>query len=217
MYILNLYYKQQFRNYEKKFWLPVDYRVDGDIKIGIFGLQFPRIKYKRITALSDYSTNIPLPDSLYQKDKPLIEDSLSIARDSLFATHTVQIPLTHTETAAYETLDSTMTLRKAFKPTGFLADMIEMTTEDEENREGDPGLLSWFSPQLWYNRVDELHLGLTVQPDFSKAVTFCGMCCRICGAGRWLAHTECQHLPPGLEKPGRVLAATYLAGTRLAA
>ncbi len=166
---LNLYYKQQFSNYARKFWLPVDFRVDGDIKIGILGLQFPRIKYKRITALSDYQVNIPLPDSLYQKEKVLIVDSLSLARDTLFTANKVSVPLTHVEEAAYESLDSTMTLRKAFKPTGFLADIIEVTAGDDEDKEDSgAGILSWLSPQLWYNRVDACHIGLTIKPNLIK-------------------------------------------------
>ncbi len=165
---LNLYYKQQFSNYARKFWLPVDYRVSGDIKIGILGLQFPRIKYKRITALSDYQVNIPLPDSLYEKEKILSVDSLSLSQDTLFTARKIQVPLTHAEETAYESLDSTMTLEKAFKPTGFLANVIEATAGDEEaNANEGTGILSWLSPQLWYNRVDALHIGLTLKPDLS--------------------------------------------------
>jgi len=74
---LNLHYRQQFNNYMSDFWLPVDYRVDGDIKIGMTGLQFPKIIYKRITALTDYTINVPLPDSLYGQEKILSLDSLS--------------------------------------------------------------------------------------------------------------------------------------------
>ena len=168
---LNLYYKQQFSNYAHKFWLPVDYRVDGDIKIGIMGLQFPRIIYKRITALSDYKVNIPLPDSLYQNEKILSVDSLSLVQDTLFASNKVQIPLTYEEESAYESLDSTMTLQKAFKPTGFLANLIETTAgDDEANAKGGGGILSWLSPQFWYNRVDALHLGLTVDPEIAENI-----------------------------------------------
>ena len=39
----NLYYKQQFSNFGKEFWLPVDVRINGDLLIGFTGLQFPRI------------------------------------------------------------------------------------------------------------------------------------------------------------------------------
>jgi hypothetical protein len=128
---LNLHYRQQFNNYASNFWLPVDYRVEGDIKIGMTGLQFPKIKYKRITALSDYYINVPLPDSLYAEEKILSVDSLSIENDTLFTTTNISVPLTTEEQTAYESLDSTMTLKKAFKPSGFLANLIEVTTGDD--------------------------------------------------------------------------------------
>ncbi len=170
---LNLHYRQQFYNYASDFWLPVDYRVEGDIKIGMTGLQFPKIIYKRITALTDYNINIPLPDSLYEEDKILSVDSLSLENDTLFTTTKISVPLTTEEENAYESLDSTMTLRKAFKPTGFLADFIEVTSGDEDDQEeGGKDILSYLSPQLWYNRVDGLHTGLTIKLDLTDDILF---------------------------------------------
>jgi hypothetical protein len=188
---LNLYYKQQFSNYDQKFWLPVDYRVQGNIKIGIIGLQFPTIKYKRFTALSDYQVNIELPDTLFEDEKSLVVDSTSVARDTLFSMNRVQIPLTHAEKAAYETLDSTMTLEKAFKPTGFLAKAIEMSSdENNQDGEGEIGLFSWLSPQLWYNRVDELHIGLTLMPKISDKLDVKVGSGYNTGSGKWSFLTE---------------------------
>jgi len=170
---LNLHYRQQFNNYASDFWFPVDYRVEGDIKIGMTGLQFPKIIYKRITVLTDYSINIALPDSLYEEKKLLSVDSLSLENDTLFTTTTISIPLTSQEDSAYNSLDSTMTLRKAFKPTGFLANLIEVTSGDESDREKKgKNIFSYLSPQLWYNRVDGLHAGLTVNLDITNNIQF---------------------------------------------
>jgi hypothetical protein len=170
---LNLHYRQQFNNYASDFWLPADYRVEGDIKIGMTGLQFPKIIYKRITALTDYAINVALPDSLYEKDKLLSVDSLSLENDTLFTTSAISVPLTAKEDSAYNSLDSTMTLRKAFKPTGFLANLVEIYTGDgSEREEKGKDILSYLSPQLWYNRVDGLHAGLTVNLDLTKNIQF---------------------------------------------
>ena len=168
---LNLHYKQQFNNYASDFWLPVDYRVEGNIKAGMTGLQFPRIIYKRITALTDYAINGPLPDSLYQEEIILSVDSLSLQNDTLFATTRISIPLTVQEDSAYQTLDSTMTLEKAFKPSGFLANLIEMSS-DNDNEDGGNDIFSYLSPQLWYNRVDGLHAGLTLRFDITDDIEF---------------------------------------------
>jgi hypothetical protein len=170
---LNLHYKQQFDNYDSDFWLPVDYRVEGDIKVGMTGLQFPKIIYKRITALTDYAINIPLPDSLYKEEKILSVDSSSVEIDTLFAATTISVPLTTEEDSAYHSLDSTMTLEKAFKPTGFLANMIELTAGDNRDKEENgKNIFSYLSPQLWYNRVDGLHAGLTARLDITNDIEF---------------------------------------------
>ena len=170
---LNLHYRQQFNNYKSDFWLPVDYRVEGDIKIGMTGLQFPKIIYKRITALTDYQINVSLPDSLYEEERILSVDSLSLQNDTLFTTTTISVPLTVEEDSAYSTLDSTMTLQKAFKPSGFLANLVEISTEENGDRgENGANILSYISPQLWYNRVDGLHAGLTGSLELFDGVQF---------------------------------------------
>jgi hypothetical protein len=187
---LNLFYRQQFRNFANSYWLPVDYRVGGDIKIGFTGLQFPRIKYKRVTALSNYHINIPLPDSLYQEEKILSVDSLSLQQDTLFAAAKVLIPLTVAEENAYHSLDSTMTLKKAFKPTGILADMINITTGDAEDDTTDKkNVFSYLLPELWFNRVDALHAGMTFMIDISKNANFSIGSAYKTGLKKWSYHT----------------------------
>ncbi len=169
----NLQYRQQFSNFGRIYWLPVDYRVEGSIKIGLTGLQFPRIYYKRITGLTDYQINIVLPDSLYRQKDFLTVDSLTLKDPTLFTERQALIPLTRREEVAYQTLDSTMTLSKAFKPSGFLAKMIEVRVEgDRDNKEKKSGkFFAQFSPQAWFNRVDGLHAGLKYNPRISEHLT----------------------------------------------
>jgi hypothetical protein len=166
----NLQYRQQFSNFGKIYWLPVDYRVEGTIRFGLTGLQFPRIHYKRITGLTDYQINLLLPDSLYQKKDHLSVDSLTLKDPSLFTQRQAIIPLTQREEAAYQTLDSTMTLSKAFKPTGFLARMVDVEVEGEREDKGkkSSNFFTYFSPQLWFNRVDGLHAGLKYTPRLAE-------------------------------------------------
>lgn len=170
----DFYYKQQFSNFGQDFWLPVDVRIGGQVKIKITGVEFPLIKHNQISRLTNYQINIDLPDSLYASKKIIIRDSLSIRMDSLSALNHSRIPLTEGEQTAYESLDSTMTLARAFKPTGFLARMavLSIRSEDEEvastrdkkAKKSTPDL----TPQLWFNRVDALHLGLKVQHPVRK-------------------------------------------------
>ncbi|MCK5075414.1 MAG: carboxypeptidase-like regulatory domain-containing protein, partial [Calditrichia bacterium] len=53
----DLTYKQQFSNFGQEFWLPVDVRVKGTIKIGLVGLNFPEISYNQISQINDYNVN----------------------------------------------------------------------------------------------------------------------------------------------------------------
>ncbi|MBN2426622.1 MAG: carboxypeptidase-like regulatory domain-containing protein, partial [Calditrichaceae bacterium] len=115
----NIYYKQQFSNFGREFWLPVDVREDGDILIGITGLQFPKIKYNQLSHLNDYQVNIPLPDSLYKEEKIVFTDSAAVDSVDLFIDNPGVVPLTVEEDKAYEGIDSAMTIEKAFKPSGF--------------------------------------------------------------------------------------------------
>lgn len=163
----NVAYKQQFSNFGKDFWFPVDVRIDGMIKFGIVGLQFPPIGYNQMSQITNYRVNIELPDSLYGIDRLLIDDTLSIRQqDTLRLATTRVIPLSEEETAAYEEIDSTDTFGKAFQPTGFLARFVDLD-DDENNNSGDgkSGIFSEyfsFSPQLWYHRVDGGHFGLKI-------------------------------------------------------
>jgi hypothetical protein len=160
-------YQQQFNNFGQDYWLPIDMRIAGDLKISLIGLNFPRIKFKQFSRITNYKVNTDLPDSLYQQDETFSTDSLTVQSDSLLARRANTVPFSEDEEKAYATLGSTATLEKAFKPDGFLARFID--EEDEEAKEDSssgggvrpfehiPGSIS---PDGRYNRVDELFLGL---------------------------------------------------------
>ncbi len=160
-----LAYEQQFSNFGGQFWLPVDVRINGTIKIGFPGLQFPAITFNQLSRLTNYEVNGLLPDSLYQIDSRVVVDTLGVAYTASESRIQLQrVPLDEQESQAYATLDSTQTLDKAFMPTGALARFIE--TDDDEEREPGPlarifgSAFNGVSPVLGYNRVDEGRLGL---------------------------------------------------------
>jgi hypothetical protein len=186
----NVFHKQQFSNFGQAFWLPVDVRIVGDIKIGMTGLQFPIIKYNQLSHLTNYQINVLLPDSLYKKKKVVSVDSLSVKQDTLFSSKSHVIPLTVRETEAYATIDSTMTLEKAFQPTGFLARFAKLRVstgdEDEKSKKGDKSsFLTGFSPQIRHNRVDAYHLGLKYKKMLHKRLTISMRGAYKTGLKRW--------------------------------
>jgi len=160
----NLAYRQQFNNFGTEFWLPVDMRVTGDIRISMIGLRFPNIRFSQVAAISDYEVNTELPDSLFKEHEVFLVDSLSVQDDTLLSVRRVEkIPLTNEEEEAYAEIDSTRTLEKAFRPSGFLADAV-MDDDDEDNGNSFLSRAGRFVPDgfgidVHFNRVDGFHLG----------------------------------------------------------
>jgi hypothetical protein len=133
----NLYYEQQFSNFGGDFWLPVDVRIDGLIEVGIIGLRFPPIGFHQVSKMNNYKVNVPLPDSLYKTYNLFSVDSTTINKpDSIFTNTVEPVPLSSKEELAYKTLDSTATLEKTFRPTGFLTRFLDLDDEDEDGNSG---------------------------------------------------------------------------------
>jgi hypothetical protein len=163
----DLSYKQQFSNYGGEYWLPVDMRVDGLVRIGMVGLQFPPIGFRQVSRLSDYEINTELPDSVYSQSTWLVRADSSTAnehREKMEA-----IPLTQDEILAYERIDSTATLQEAFKPEGLLARMAESSGDREGGGLffGTSGVIpGGVSLRGRFNRMDGFHLGLNFDRRF---------------------------------------------------
>ena len=157
----DLSYRQQFSNYGGSYWLPVDVRIEGMVKIGMIGFRMPAVQFKQVSTLSDYKINTAIPDSVFSADEDLIRlqdsemDSLSVSIE--------RIPLSEEEALAYSTIDSSDTIEKAFQAEGFLARAME--NSDENDRSGPLSsvmdiLPNGISPRVRYNRMDGLHAGL---------------------------------------------------------
>lgn len=130
----NMYYEQQFSNFGGDYWLPVDFRMEGTIEVGVPGLRFPPIGFKQVSKLNDYQVNTDLPDSIFNDQDWIAIDSTTIDKsDSLFNATVDVVPLSKVELEAYDSLDSTATLEKAFRPTGFLTRFIDMDDENDSD------------------------------------------------------------------------------------
>ncbi len=173
----NVSFKQQFNNFSHSFWFPVDVRMTGSVKVKFPGLEFPIIKYYQISRLTDYKINIEMVDSLFESDRKVYLDSLSIKKDTSFASVLV-VPLTDRENKAYKSVDSTLTLEKAYQPSGFLANFAKIYVESGaepsgSNKPGSSrGFLIGVSPEFRYNRVEGFHLGMNLKRSVSKRILF---------------------------------------------
>jgi len=191
----NVYHKQQFSDFGQDVWLPLDVRIGGDIVISMPGIHFPRIKYNQLSKITNYRVNVVLPDTLYKEKRILTIDSLSVRSDTLLVAGSDRIPLTEREELAYDTIDSTMTLEKAFQPTGFIAWLARLRVNTDDDREEVPegektttgndstentqpvkkksfNPFSGMHPQFVYNRVDKFHIGAKYDKWIVKNLNF---------------------------------------------
>ncbi len=179
--------RQQFSNFGGDYYLPVGYQSDLNVEIGMIGLQFPPIKRQRVSRLTGYEVNVALPDSLYEQGRMVVVDSARVAQDSLLVQTGLAVPLDDIEQEAYARIDSTMTLDKAYEPTGFLARFVK---EDEEKnkKEGERKRDLPFQPKpdIWFNRVDGGHVGLKISLGSSRSrAAFAGGGAYNFGLKRW--------------------------------
>lgn len=189
----NMYYEQQFSNFGGEYWLPVDFRMEGMIEIGVPGLRFPPIGFSQVSKLNDYKVNTELPDSLYEKYNWITVDSTTIDKsDSLFVNTLDVVPLSNKEEVAYRSIDRTTSLEQEFRPKGFLARFIDFDDgDDDENYESsstetvttdssgtvrtytrkEPSALKKFINRLSidarYNRVDAIFAGVKHEQRFA--------------------------------------------------
>lgn len=196
-----LRYIQQFSNYGTQFWLPVDVRIEGTIEIGFPGLRFPPFKFNQQSRLDNYILNMGIPDSLFTSTRRLSVDSLSVAQGKLNPRLGMAIPLDARERQAYESVDSTMTIEKAFKPTGPLARFVNVDGDgDDGPSKPKSGLAKWISgttPDLYYNNVTGAHLGLKYEPEFLNLPV------RFVVGGGYNTHVEKAFYNVSLEKKKR--------------
>ena len=168
-------FAQQFSSFGQEVageavWLPVDYRLTATARLGMIGLQFPMAELRTVARLTDYAINAAVPDSLFETDRRAVVDSAAVASGEALGRAGLVVPLDPREAEAYARLDSTDSIEDAFRPTGPLARFVDFAAEDgEASASGGTGSGSFglaFSPKLWFNRVEGLHVGAAAERRF---------------------------------------------------
>ena len=170
-------YLQQFSNYGGNIWLPTDLRSNTIVEISAGALlSVPPIGIDVVSRFTDYQLNVELADSLFEESY-LKVDSSAVSSGESFQREGAIVPLTPKETVAYASIDSTHTLREAYKLRGPLGRAMNRLAEAEERRSAIQDTLSSIQgafsglglrPYGWYNRVDALHLGLGSKKEFGE-------------------------------------------------
>ncbi|MEX0746731.1 MAG: DUF5686 family protein, partial [Rhodothermales bacterium] len=151
---------QQFSNFGRDFWLPVDFRRQTHLKISWgFLLTLPDLHIEQVSRLTDYEVNVPVPDSLFEGEDYSIRDSAAMAASAMDPAAVV--PLTAREDSAFSAIDSTLSFRKAFKPRGLMASSIRFGEEEERSK-------FKLRPQIRRNRVEGYRIGTAAGRQFGK-------------------------------------------------
>ncbi len=159
----DVFYRQQFAVVADTFWLPVDLRLEGVIRVDPGDVGYRAATFRQISHVSGYQTNVPLPDSLYARAERVAIDSLSVFRDDLFLLGRNIVAMTPREAEALEVLrDGKMTLERAFPPRaerGVLAAFEARRNEIDGPQFGWPVILG-YEPWFRFNRVDGFFFGI---------------------------------------------------------
>ena len=136
-------------------WLPADFRLDAQAKAGNALVRFPLIRFEVNSRLTDYAINVPVPDSLYQREGATV-DSVAIAEGLAPAG---VVPLSAEEERALAEIDSTQSLAQAFRPTGPLARYFSIGFSAAVPAQTGGGVSFSYAPMVVYNRAEALRLG----------------------------------------------------------
>ncbi len=161
-------YRQQFNNFGKEFWLPIDSRIEEVFEVDMGLIAFPSAILNKISRISNYEINVDVTNEIARLDTTTTssQSSSKILNNDRAFEDFERVPLTSREQEAYTNPDTTMTLIKSFPPTGILAPYFKSKEKDLEIALSEQ---SGYSPiqsnsdfgfQGWYNRVEGLNLGI---------------------------------------------------------
>ena len=159
----DVFYRQQFTPVADTFWLPVDLRLEGTIRVDPDDLGYQAASLRQVSQVADYHPNRPVPDSLFAHAQRLVVNSLSVFRDHLFLLGRNIVSLTPREAEALEVLrQEEWTLERAFPP----RDKSRAFAAFEARRnEVDGPQFAWpvilgYEPWFRFNRVDGYFFGI---------------------------------------------------------
>ena len=169
------HYRQQFSNFGSEFWLPIDSRVEEAMIVDMGILAFPKGKQRKISRISHYEINGDFKDAIERLDSldAIHSQDQTISNNPVIFDEFAKVPWTEAEALVFNHPDTTLTLIKAFRPTGLMAPFfirreyeIEKDLSETGSYMADPPIQS-FGISIWLNRVEGLHLGVKMRRNLS--------------------------------------------------
>lgn len=160
----DIFLEQQFTSIGDTLWVPADLRIEGSVSFGRIGVSYPPAQYKQVSRLTRYVLNVPASDSLFESDRRIFNALNVDQQDYLFRWNPGLIPMTPAEVEEVVGMDPRMTMGRAFRPMGVLANYTAINLEEKEevpeDRERENLLGGIYSNiRFYYDRVDGFFLG----------------------------------------------------------
>ncbi len=202
-------YEQRFAPFADSVWLPLDFQARGSVEFGRVGVAYPPARFTQVSRLSFHAVDVPVPDSLFARNEILSILPYAHRQEHLFRWNPGLVPMTPAELEEVSGMDPRMTLDRAFRPGGVLAQYAALSLAEElpsavPGEEKSPGemLLGQFyeGVQLGYNRVDGFFLGVKRE---------------VALGNRWRIAADAGY-GLTLKAPAYGVAATYRFGDRVA-
>lgn len=158
-------FKQEFRSFDNRYWLPVSLVREARVKVGMPGLQFNPMNFKDIMEIRDYEINIEVPEDYFDIDMSgTMTKHMPNNNEQIFDGNYIVVPLTIAEKNVYASPDSSFRFFESFGASGILGSLLKKTEAEEiaadtvESQDDEFPFL----PELWYNRVEGFHYGIEV-------------------------------------------------------
>ena len=172
----DIFLEQQFTSIGDSLWVPADLRIEGSVSFGRIGVSYPPAQYKQVSRLTRYVLNVPTSDSLFESDKQIFNAPNVDQQDYLFRWNPGLIPMTPAEVEEVVSMDPRMTMGRAFRPIGLLANYTAINLEEKEEVPDEPeraNLLGgiYSNIRFYYDRVDGFFLGAGKDLEIASPLT----------------------------------------------
>ncbi len=103
---LYAHYRQQFRLYEERFWMPSNFQFTAGFTLSLPGWRIGDFIYEKSTVIYDYEINTEIHDTVFADEETFVIAGEAATFDSTFWDDHNVLPLTPDEIRAYDRIDS---------------------------------------------------------------------------------------------------------------
>lgn len=152
----SLYYEQEFNEYDGRFVLPSNLRIESSLKAEIFWIIAPRVDILIESRMAEYLCNVPLDDGIFSQRK--VESAESAEQyDELLWDQSIVMPLKPEEMNAYEAIRAAYERPDSVSGTGYFDKIFGPVTKFFSTLDRKP--FSGWQDIFRFNRIHGAYIG----------------------------------------------------------